>query len=160
MIETTWRKDWWSLQSWYKCLPFHRRQSQTSLPLARKYQPLSTQHVKSSVHLCPRLWIWLPGMNYPVNRQDLLKRNKLRCVKEFSNMKWFTYNIHLGQNRLQWHVLHVGGEAFIEPQVIPPPHSHQVSKPLIHHDRERLVHSGGVRWVSRFCVQLFKQKVP
>lgn len=41
-----------------------------------------------------------------------------------------TYNVQLGKNSLQRHVLHVCGEAFVEPQVIPPPHRYQVPKPL------------------------------
>ena len=47
------------------------------------------------------------------------------------------YDVQLRQHLLQWHELHVGGEAFVEPQVVPPAHSHQVSKPLQHNIRDR-----------------------
>lgn len=47
----------------------------------------------------------------------------------------WTYNIQLGKYCLQWCVLHVSCKAFIEPQVIPPAHRYQVSKPLRHNIR-------------------------
>lgn len=73
---------WLSLYIRFKNVPFHRRQSQTSLQPVRKYQLLLTQHEKSSMHLCLRLWTSLPGTNYPANRQNLLERNKMSWDKE------------------------------------------------------------------------------
>lgn len=77
--------------------------------------------------------------------QDLLQRHRVKhttssasvFLRSYESDIW-THHIQLGQHCRQWHVLHVSGKAFVEPQVIPPAHSYQVSKPLWHNIRNNL----------------------
>lgn len=41
-----------------------------------------------------------------------------------------TYYSEVGVGGLQGNELHVSGESFIQPDVVPPLHGHQVTKPL------------------------------
>ena len=41
-----------------------------------------------------------------------------------------THDVQQGVLLLQRHVLHVGSEALVQPQVVPPAHRHQVTEPL------------------------------
>lgn len=134
----------------YKSVPFHRRPSQTSLPPVPVCSPQSTQRGKSLVHLCPKLWTEQPGTNYPAKigliAQARSEAHNFIYIKMLANAyggfnnepDMWTYNVQFGQHCLQWHVLHVSGKAFIEPQVIPPAHRYQISKPLQHNIRDRL----------------------
>ncbi len=42
-------------------------------------------------------------------------------------------DVPLGMHRSDGLVLHPGGEAFVEPDVVPPLHGHQVAEPLVRH---------------------------
>lgn len=59
-----------------------------------------------------------------------------------------TYYSEVGVGGLHWNELHVCGESFIQPDVVPPPHGHQVTKPL----------QASLVWIFKKTLQVRRRK--
>lgn len=52
----------------------------------------------------------------------------INLIIEFSVQNTYHFEVRVGG--LYWNVLHVSGKPLIEPDIVPPLHGHQVTKPL------------------------------
>lgn len=87
--------------------------------------------------------IFVHGSEPHIQKYITLQTNKQKAPTEDrfwgnSCLNYLTYNIKIRQHCLQWHVLHVSRKAFVEPQVVPPAHCNQVSKPLQYRNQRRI----------------------